>query len=987
MDQERERIHADLRGLVSGDVRCDDAFLQLYATDASIYEIRPLGVVRPKSVEDVRACVQYAAENGISIHSRGAGTGLAGESLGPGLILDFSYYMRRWEWSDEETIRVQPGVVHGPLNRKLALRGRTFGPDPATGTVSTMGGVVSLDGSGSHWLRYGSARDHVESFECVLANGEVVQLGKHDVAAASANPEATVQQLVGKLAALLREHESMINQHRPATLVNRSGYHLYDLLDQDQLNLAKLIVGSEGTLAVITDMTVKTSILPKSCGVALLFFDRLESAARGALEVTQLSPSACDLMDRRLLTIAKETDPQYDKLIPAQAEAMLLIEQQGETPQEVRDSLQSMIHRVQRRKRLAFDARLALEPDEVQLFWQLASHVVPRLYRLKGSTRPLPFVEDIAIPPAKLAAFLGQLQNILKAHHVTASLFAHAGHGQLHIRPFMDLADPRSKETMRELSQALYEEVQKVGGTVSGEHGDGLSRTWYLPRIFGPLHDVFRQVKNLFDPLQTLNPGKIVAQLPQAVDENLRAVVADPVPSEAPESTAAAGLPIIQPLLTWSVEEMTYAARSCNGCGRCRTQMNDERMCPVFRYLPGEEATPRAKANLMRALLTRRLDPEWIAHDDVREIADLCVNCHQCRLECPASVDIPQLMMECKSQHVATNGLRFSDWFFARLDRVASWGAHSPGVTNRLLRNRRARWLMEKLFGIAQGRKLPQLARQPYLRLAPRLKLNRPTRHSGRKVLFFVDVYANWFDVQLAEALVRVLERNHASVYVPTRQYQSGMAALTMGAIEQARMLAQKNVSLLADAVRQGYHIVCTEPSAALALTHEYPKLMDTEDSRLVAQHTSEACGYLWRMHQLGQLELDLKPINATIGYHEPCHLRALESHSPGWQLLGLIPGLTVQRIEQGCSGMAGTYGLRKENYRSSLRSGWNLISYIRDHDVQVCATECSACKIQMEQGTPKPTLHPLKLLALSYRLMPEVAQQLHQPGEELVVS
>lgn len=992
MDQERERIQADLRGLLDGDVLCDDLYVQMYASDASLYEIRPLGVVRPRGLSDVVACVQYAAENEIPLHARGAGTGLAGESVGPGLIVDFSHSMRRVLDCDAGTVRVQPGVVCALLNRFLSERGRIYGPDPATSRVSTMGSVLALNGSGSHWLRYGSARDTVVSMQVVLADGSVIEAATHslDEAAGDGATPSRRQTLVRDIASVMEPARALIDQYTPKTKVNRSGYDLQGVLHDGQLDLARMLVGSEGTLALITEATVRTEPLPKCVGVVLLFFDRLESAARGALEIANLEASACDLMDRRLLSIARDADPRYDQFLPRDAEAMLLVELQGETPDDVRQRMHNVVVRMQRRKRLAFDSRATLEPDEVELCWQLPQKVVPSLYSLKGTTRPLPFVEDIAVPPAALPDFLVQMQNVLKAHQVTASLFAHAGHGQLHIRPFLDLASPATMAKMQDVATELYQQVLAAGGTISGEHGDGLSRSWFVPQQFGPLYDVFRQIKRLFDRHNILNPGKKVADAPQRVAANLRPVVAAQQPSEpASENAEPRTIPTFPvPLqLTWQNEAIDHTARMCNGCGSCRSQLPDERMCPIFRYGPREEATPRTKANLMRAIITGRLAPAELEGDDLKRVADLCVNCHQCRFECPASVDIPKLMVECKAQYVVTNGLRPTDWFLAHLDRLGAWGSRLHLFANWAIGNRQMRWLLERTVGIAQGRKLPRFAPSSFLRRAHRRRLTRPTRRSGRKVLFFVDVYANWHDVQLAEALVAVFEHNGVAVYVPPNQTQSGMAAISMGAVETARKFAVRNVQVLAEAVRQGYRIVTAEPAAALCLTHEYLNFLDDDDARLVADNTTEACTYLWRMHQEGQLELDLKPVNASLGYHLPCHLRALRVGMPGYQLLRLIPGLTVTQIGDTCSGMAGTYGLRRANYRSSLRAGWSLIASLRSPTIQMGTTECSACKMQMEQGTSKPTVHPLKMIALSYGLLPELASLLGRRSEELIVT
>jgi FAD/FMN-containing dehydrogenase/Fe-S oxidoreductase len=987
---EKERIEADLRGLLDGEVRCDDAFLQMYASDASIYEIRPLGVARPRGLSDVVACVQYAAENGIPIHARGAGSGLAGDSLGPGLVLDFSHSMRRIIAIDQDTVQLQPGVVLAHLNRQLAKTGRRFGPDPLTRSVTTMGSVLAVDAAGSHWLQYGSARQHVVSMQVVLADGRVIEAAEHQVDDPAAEPVDPVrQQLVGRVAELIRREEPLIAQHQPRAVLNRCGYCLHDVLNDGKLDLARLLVGSEGTLGLITEARVRTVQVPRYRGLALLFFDRLDSAARAAQEIVRRGVATCDLMDRRLLTIARELDVRYELLIPAEAEALLLVEYGADDVAEVGDHLRKIIADMTRHQRLAFDARLTIEKDERDFYWRLSRRVVSTLYRLKGNTRALPFIEDIAVPPEMVPEFLVRAQNVFKAHAVTTSMFGHVGHGQLHFRPFLDLGNPQHLRIMQELATDLYEEVLRIGGTISSQHATGLSRTWYVRRQFGPLYDTFREVKRIFDPQNIFNPGKVVADAPQPLIKNVRPVVvvsSEPGPADS-GNPAVAALPLTDLKLVWDDGQLDRETQACNGCARCRTQGPEERMCPIFRFAPREEASPRAKANLMRAVLSGRLAPESLTREDLKTVMDLCVNCHQCHFECPAQVDIPKLVQEAKAQYVAANGLRFADWCLTRMDLFGAWGSSVASFANWAIRNRRMRWVLEKVMGIAQGRKLPRFESRPFLPWAHRRRLTRPPRRSGQKVLYFVDIYANWHDAQLARALVAILEHNGAAVYVAPGQVQSGAAAIALGAADRARRFAERNVRLLADAVRQGYHIVCSEPTAALCLQHEYLHLLDEDDARLVAKNTSEACWYLWSMHQSGKLELDFKPVNVTLGYHLPCHLKALGVGSPGENLLGLIPGVVVQRIERGCSGMAGTFGLKRQNYRSSLRAGWGVISALREPGIQAGVTECSACKIQMEQGTSKPTVHPLKILALSYDLMPELANLLTTRGEELVVT
>ncbi len=492
--------------------------------------------------------------------------------------------------------------------------------------------------------------------------------------------------------------------------------------------MARLISGSEGTLALITEATVATQHLPKHRAVALLLFDRLENAAKAVMEILPLEPSACDLMDRRHLSLARESAVQYDLLIPPETEAALLVEQEGENLVEVRDKLAQITDRVRRKKRLAFHAVQAQDQEEADLFWRLAQRIVPTLYRMKGSTRPLPCIEDLAVPPKALADFLVRMHNVLKQHQVTASLFAHAGHGQLHLRPLLDLSDPDDVTRMARLASDMYDEVISIGGTISGEHADGLSRTQFIRRQYGPLADVFREVKRIFDPQGILNPGKIVGDDPELLTSNLR----PPAPAVAVngrDASATAAQPVAPQVwqLNWTSDEIADVARNCNGCGGCRSQLSDVRMCPIFRFAPAEESSPRAKANLLRGVLSGALPSSALTDDEFKEVCDLCVNCHQCRLECPASVDIPKLMMEAKASYVLTNGLGTSDWLMTRVDRLSRLGSLLSPLANWAIANGQARWVLEKVLGVARGRKLPRFAARSFMRVAARAGLPGPS--------------------------------------------------------------------------------------------------------------------------------------------------------------------------------------------------------------------------------------------------------------------
>jgi len=1000
LDPQRQRIQEDLRGLVHGDVRCDDLFLEMYATDASLFQIRPLGVVRPRTTADVAAVVKYAAQENIPIHPRGAGTGLAGESLGPGLVIDFSRYMRRILETRADSVRIQPGVVHARLNEHLRPLGKIFGPDPAMSAVTTMGSVIAIDNSGSHWLAYGSARAQVLSLEVVLADGTILEVGRESLAEEpqreSALPEDFRRwEILEQLSSLGERNRKLITAHQPRTLVNRSGYELPLLTHEDHLDLAKFICGSEGTLALITEATVAIQTFPKHKTAALLLFASLEQAVQAVPELLQHKPCALELLDRRHLSLACEAEPRYAAMIPPETEGILLIEFAGEDLRLQQEQLRLATDLIWKKRQLAFDARIAGDLEELRFFWRLMRRVMPTLQRSRGAARPVPFVEDVAIPPEELGDFLHRMQNTLKRHQVTASLYAHAGHGQLHIRPFLDLNQPSEVAKMDELADDLYSEVLALGGTISGEHGNGLSRTPFVRKQYGPLYDLFGEVKRIFDPQGILNPGKILSNSPQAAKSMLThlrpgtmvAPEAIPAPDshfnphesaiELPQSESlkftTSPLPVIELQLNWSPGELLAETKNCNGCGLCRTQLPEHRMCPTFRIGPGEEASPRAKANLMRGIITGDLDAGLLSKSVLKAVADLCVNCHQCRLECPTNVDIPKLMLEAKADFVSTNGLRVGEWWLAHLDRVSRWGSRFARLSNWALGNRQMRWLLERTIGLAHNRKLPRLATRTFQQWAQRRGFTRLQRRGERQVLYFADTTVNYYDPQLGIALVRVLEHNGVGVYVPPEPLHAGMPLVSLGAVDAARKLAARNVAQLVEAVRAGRKIISTEPSTVLCLTRDYPHLLDDDDARLIADNTIEATEYLWRLHQQGALQLDLKPVHASVGYHQPCHSRAIQTTSPAENLLRLISGLQVQRLEKGCSGMAGTYGLSKDNFRSSLRAGRHLTDALRDSPLQAGATECTACKMQLEQAADKPTIHPLKWLALSYGLMPEL--------------
>ncbi len=980
----QSRLLEDLAGVFRGELRCDRLATALYATDGSLYQIVPFGVAFPQDREDVVTLVKYAAEQRIPLIARGAGTGVAGESLGEGLVIDFSRHMHRVQQIDAETVRVEPGVVHQQLNRLLHTQGRYFPPDPANTATTTVGSMLALDAAGSHSVRVGSMRDHAQSIEIITADGHCFEAGLESlpqfddrIDAAADDPAQVKPSIVRRLALLLKDHADLIVERQPAALFrNRAGYFLRGVLNGRTLNLPRMLVGSEGTLALFTAATLHTAPLPAHRGALLLVFGSLEAASHAVQTVTLQQPSACDLIDRRLLSLARDTDPRFEAMIPAAAEAALLVEQTGYHERQIRERLEMLKRAVQALPQPGEVAYAAETPAQVEWLWTLPHRVVPLLNRLRGLDRPVPFVEDFAVPPGALQEFLVRVQKVLQHHEVTGSIYAHAAAGQVHLRPFLPTPGPADGPGLEAMAHDLCTVALSLGGTISGEHGLGLARSAFLEEQYGPLYRVLREIKQLFDPHGLLNPDKVITADRHLTGRNLR-----PVLPAIPKETVSLQL-------KWSPGEIALSAMSCNGCGTCRTQEPGSRMCPFFRASPGEDRSPRAKANAVRQLSTGQLPWHELASPEFKALADLCFNCKQCQWECPASVDIPHLMIEAKAQHVQAQGISRAEWVLTRFPGWVNWLSRFSPVINPLLNAQGVRWLLERVTGIARQRRLPPLARSPFLKSGPKRWFD-PARleDNGKPVIYFVDHVANAHDPQLAVAFGRILEHHGLSVYVPRNQGPAGMAAFSCGDLETARHHAEQNLQVLSEFARDGCRIVCTEPSAAVCLKFDYPLLSDHPDALLVAGQVQEAGAFLKELHGQGRLKADFEPVKAKTAYHTPCHIKTLHRESPLAEICGWIPGVEVHRIEAGCSGMAGVFGLQRKNFETAQAIGAGLISRLRDTPWDFGLTECSSCKWQMEQAVDMPTLHPLKLLAWAYGILPEVKETLRPPPRRLLTT
>ncbi len=1012
MDPQRHRIQEDLRGLISGQVHCDDVTVQQYATDASIFQVAPLGVVRPASHEDVVAVVNYAREHQIPVIPRGCGSGLAGESLGNGLIIDFSTSMTQVLAVGRDSVTAQPGIILSSLSNELLKFERILGVDPGNRSFGTLGGAVGRDACGSRWHDHGSIGQQILGLRLVLADGTTIHLGQ-TASESTSDSRAAKLMLQNQVLSCRERIEPLLAAQ--TTKVRPAGYRLADVSTVGEVDLLPLLAGSEGTLAVITEVTLRTFPLPNHRGVALLFFSRITDAARVSAQLNSLPIRACDLVDRRLLSLAREADVRYAELIPQGAEAMLLVEAQSDSQTRLLDTLSDILVLADGCLKQGVPHYVTVERNKRDLCWRLVRRIIPALYRLRGSTRAVPFLEDILIPANEMDQFFIFAQELLNQHKLTASIFAHASQGRIQLRPFIDLANPTDMDRLESLTDSIYEDVWQRGGSVGTYGALGLSRTPYFRRQADAFYPAQAEIKRIFDPNFIFNPGKIIRSgfetyhsqirsvLPQCLitpSENVSPIGLNPsIPAPVttttiqeplvngdrePNNGVPKELAIIEPQLNWDPETLAHNARNCNGCGQCRTHGRVERMCPVFRVSRDEAASPRAKANLLRAVITGQLPPVNLSTTDMKAVTDTCFNCHQCRIDCPAGVDIPKIVNEMRAQYVVNNGLGLAERLLLRMDWIFAAASLSPTLTHFLLTRTWSRWLLGRLTGISQQRKLPRVHSRTFLAWAKRRRLNKFSAGDGQRVVLFVDAFVNWNDPELGRALVAILEHNGISVTVPLNQKFSGLSLISAGAINAAKKIASANVAVLAEAVREGATVLTIEPAATLALQHEYLHILSDPDAKLVADHTFEATQFLWDLHCQGKLRTSFRETPIQLAHHLPCHQRATVAGNPGFELLKLIPQLQVTAVHKGCSGMAGMFGVFERNFRTAQRIGADLIREIRQDDYQAGTTECSSCRIQMEQDTDKPTVHPLKILARAYGLMPElddVFQRTGRPG------
>lgn len=945
-----KNILKNLEKLVEGEVLLDDLSRTIYSSGASLYSVRPLGIVTPRSKTDVVNVVEFASQHNVPVTPRGGGTSRAGNEVGEGLLLDFSKYMNGILGFDrkEKWVKIQPGIILESLNQFLKPHQLFFPIDPSTKEYCTLGGMIANNSSGPHAVKYGATRDYVISLEVVLSNGEVITtdpvfLGMKGEEVQK-NPETLEERIYRVIPDLLSRYKKPLEEEKPYSMKNSSGYDLWKLLDRGHLNLTSLFVGSEGTIGVITEATLRLTSLPPRSLSGLIYFNDLDPVGAAVQEILELSPTMIEIIERQILDLARHQKAEMKPFLPEGIEALLFVEFEGENEDQLREKFLEVERKVILQKKLASDLKVARDERDRSMFEKVRSISGPILNKVKGPKKPIAFIEDAAVHPSRLSRYMKGLRDLFKRFDVEASMYGHAGDGNLHLMVFLDLTKEDEVKKMVSLAEACYDLVLSLKGTISGEHGDGRLRTYYLRKQYPQLYPAMVEVKNLFDPQNTLNPGCIIGGDQNLLGQHLKYI-------GKKEAIPFSGF--------FDTKFIRTAIETCSGCGKCRSY------CAIARQMNEEWTIGRAKATVLRELFSGKLDPEILYSSQFKEVMDSCVNCKRCLTECPSGVDIPWLALGGRATYIEKHGEPFTQQFFSNTRSLCKTGSSLAPLVNLANSFTPARRCLEWAIGLDRRRHLPRFQRRTLRKILE----DRPQPSGKKKVVYFISCYSNFNDPEGdGLATLEVLERNGFHVLIPDFKC-CGIARLNSGAIQPVMEDIRTNIREMARLVDQGFSIVFSEPSCALAVKMEYPKIANSEEAAKVAEKCYDIHQFLVMLHRKGELNLNLRNMDLNIGYHNPCHLRALGVIQEPLELLRLIPGVKVQAFSDGCCGLVGTFGMKKKNFACSMAIGQRLFKEILDSKVDQISTSCGACKLQIIQGTRREAVHPISLLASAYKL------------------
>lgn len=948
-------LAADLQKNTDAEVHFDPIHKKVYSVDASIYEIEPLGIVLPKSKEDIFKIVKIAKDYGIPLTARGAATGITGGCLGEGLIIDTSKYLNKILTInyEEEYAIFQPGVVQDQLNKELNKRGYRLGPDTSTGDRATLGGMMANNSAGARSLRFGKMVDHVEALQMVLSSGEVLYFEAADEQTwknkcLQNDAEGGIYREIERIRDQYREEIIHRFPHIPRHV---SGYNFDELLKPGPFNICKLITGSEGTLGIATEMRVRICKKPVNMGLCIIHFNDISQGMFTIPDMLAHNPLSLEMIDKQIIERGRQSPSMRGRLdwLEENPEMIFVAEFDGNTKEETQQKLLAF-QKNMREKKIGYVQVIVTDPVRMNYVWDLRKAGLGLLLSKRTYSRAIAFIEDISIGPKELPPFMEKFINYLKSVGKEAGIYGHVGSGCMHIRPFIDLRSQDERKLMQKIMEDVSDLVLQHKGAMSGEHGDGIVRSWLNQKMFGDkLYQGFVELKAAFDPDNRMNPGKIVHPAPFL--ENLR---------HSPSTT-------IPTFLDFSREGgLELAADLCNGNGLCRK--SEKVMCPSFQATQDEYDTTRARAQALRSVMNGQLPSEDFTSHALYDVLDLCLECKGCKTECPSQVDMAKMKAEFLYQYQEKHGYSLRNRLFGHIGRINAISSPFSGAFNAIGKNKLFKsWL--SWLGITPHRTLPALAKQRFsqwFQKQPKLAKNKGT------VVLFNDTFMEFNSPQIGQSAVKILRALDYEVIVPSWNC-CGRPLISKGFLKDARAKAIRLIEILHPFAENGIPIVGLEPSCILTIKDDFLDLIGDQMDKKKVKTVCDACltldEFLASHLDRGQLPLRFKRQNKIVKLHGHCHQKSLVGTKKTLDVLSSVPGFHVSEIPSGCCGLAGSFGYEKEHYAISMQIGeLHLFPAVRSSapDVMIVANGTS-CRSQITQGTQRQAIHLAEAIASTF--------------------
>jgi FAD/FMN-containing dehydrogenase/Fe-S oxidoreductase len=955
VDQDTRSLVEDLRRDIDGEIRADKMTRLLYSTDASIYQVEPIAVVLPKTTEDVIAVVTTADRHNIPILPRGGGTSLAGQTVNRAIVIDFSKYMRSVVElnAEEQWVRTQPGIILDELNTHIHDTGLMFAPNPSTSNRGNVGGALGNNSCGAQSIVWGKTVDNVEELSVVLANGETATFGELSaVALETKMREGGLEaDIYRQLFSIGQANRDEVEKRYPKIQRRVSGYNLDEFVDRRDFDMARFVVGSEGTLVTITEAKLKLVARPKFKGLAVIHFKELIESMEATVAVLELAPSAVEHIGSMILRQA-QANLEYSRMtdfIDGDPDSLLAVEFTGESESEVESKLDHCMEHMGR-KRLGYSIKKLTSAGDQAKLWNVRKAGLGLMMNVPGDAKPLPFVEDTAVSPEQLPKFVKRFDEIVKAHGTEAGYYGHASVGCLHIRPLINLKREDGVEKMASIAEAVSDLVLEFGGSMSGEHGDGRARSPWHEKMFGPqIYDAFRQVKQAFDPKGIMNPGNIVDA--PAITENLKIS------------------PTYRPLHVETgfgfTEEGSFAKaiEMCNGQGACRKLSGT--MCPSYMVTRDEEHSTRGRANALRSAMSGALPVDSMTGKRLYDVLDLCLECKGCKGECPSNVDMAKLKYEFLYRYHKANGYPLRNRMLGNVSQLGKLGSFFAPLSNWTMKSSAVKGLIEDTVGIDRRRSMPTYASQTFSQWFRARGDARFNEQARGQVVLFPDTFTEYNYPNLGRAAVKVLEHLGYDVIVP-KPVCCGRPMLSNGMLDKAKHNAAQNVSAVLPFIQGGAKLVGLEPSCILSFRDDYVDLLGSEAAKTVSKNTMLIEEFVLHAQDNDGATLEYAGEPGRIVFHGHCHQKALVGTSAAMQVLSQIPGCDPTEIQSGCCGMAGSFGMEKEHYDVSMKIGeQSLFGPIRDQQGEfTVVSEGMSCRHQIDDGTGVEAKHLVEVLA-----------------------